>query len=234
MNPVMVVAEKEIRQLAKSRNVLISAVMFIIIFGAMTGPAVLAGESTPGQTMDQLSFYLILTLGIFAGYLFTAQVFLREKQDGVVETLLCTPLSLRQIWLGKVLGIVIPASLLSYLAAVMVISVGSLAIGITVLPSPPVLFHIIFVIPAFIAAASGLMGFAQLLLGMRENQILNFAIIFGLIFLISFTRELIGPSFRVTWEVVGAALALAVIILFITSRFTRFLSRERIVTTLPD
>ena len=235
MSGVLVVAEKEIRQLLRSKNVLVSAVLFIVIFGGMTGPAMLAGsDADPVQVMDQLLFYLVLVLGVFSAYLFTGQVFLREKQEGVVETLLCTPLSLREIWLGKVAGIVVPATVLSYLASVIIVLVGSAVLGMTVWPSPPVILHILVVVPAFIGAGAGLIGFAQLLLGMRENQVLNFAIIFGLIFLISFTQAILGPSFTITWGIVAAVLALAAVIVLVTAWLTRILSRERIVTTLPD
>ncbi len=234
MSRVMVVAGKEVRQLVKSRNVMLSAFLFVVVFGVFTGPAVLAGAGGPEQVMDTLGFYLVLTLGVFMGYLFTAQVFLREKQEGVIETLLCAPLSLRELWLGKVLGVTIPAAILTYLSAVLIVIAGSLFTGYTLVPSLPVLFHIIVVVPAFIAAASGLLGFVQFVLGMRENQILNFVIIFAIIFLISFTRELIGPAFSVTWAVVGAAFGLALGITLLTAWLTRFLSRERIVTTLPE
>ena len=124
--------------------------------------------------------------------------------------------------------------MLTYAAAVVIMIAGSVFTGYTLIPSIPVLFHIIVVVPAFIAAASGLMGLVQFILGMRENQILNFIIIFGIIFLITFTREFIGPSFSVTWAVVGAAMGLALLILLASSWLTRFLSRERIVTTLPE
>jgi ABC-2 type transport system permease protein len=234
MSRVLVVAEKEVRQLTKSRNVMLSAFLFVVVFGIFTGPAVLSGAGGPEQVMDALGFYLVLTLGIFMGYLFTAQVFLREKQEGVIETLLCAPLSLKELWLGKVLGVTIPAAILTYLSAVLIIIAGSLFTGYTLVPSLPVLFHVAVVVPAFIAAASGLLGFVQFILGMKENQILNFVIIFAIIFLISFTREVIGPAFSVTWAVVAAALALALAIILLTAWMTRFLSRERIVTTLPD
>jgi ABC-2 type transport system permease protein len=234
MNRILVVAEKEIRQLVKSRNIMLSAILFIVVFGIFTGPAVLSGAGSPEQVMDTLGFYLVLTLGIFMAYLFTAQVFLREKQEGVIETLLCAPLTLRDLWLGKVLGVAIPASILTYFSAVLIIIAGGVFTGYTLVPSAPVLFHIIVVVPLFIAAAAGLLGFVQFILGMRENQILNFVIIFGIIFLISFTRALIGPAFSVTWVVVGAAFGLAVAILLLTAYLTRFLSRERIVITLPD
>jgi ABC-2 type transport system permease protein len=152
----------------------------------------------------------------------------------VIETLLCAPLSLRELWLGKVLGVTIPAAVLTYLSAVLIVIAGSVFTGYTLIPSAPVLFHIIVVVPSFIAAAAGLLGFVQFVLGMRENQILNFVIIFGIIFLISFTRALIGPAFSVTWAVVGAAFGLALAILLLTAWVTRFLSRERIVITLPE
>jgi ABC-2 type transport system permease protein len=234
MSRILVVAEKEIRQLVKSRNIMLSAILFIVVFGIFTGPAVLSGAGSPEQVMDTLGFYLVLTLGIFMAYLFTAQVFLREKQEGVIETLLCAPLSLRDLWFGKVLGVTIPASILTYFSAVLIIIAGGVFTGYTLVPSAPVLFHIIVVVPLFIAAAAGLLGFVQFILGMRENQILNFVIIFGIIFLISFTRALIGPAFTVTWSVVGAAFGLAGVILLLTAYLTRFLSRERIVITLPD
>ena len=234
MSRITVVAQKEVRQLIKSRNVMLSAFIFVMVFGIFTGPAALSGTGGAREVMDTLGFYLVLTLGVFIGYLFTAQVFLREKQAGVIETLLCAPLSLRELWLGKVLGVTIPGAVLTYFSAILIMVAGSAFTGYTLIPSLPVFFHIIVVVPAFIAAASGLMGFAQFILGMRENQILNFIIIFGIIFLISFTRELIGPAFSVTWAVVGAAFGLALLILLVTAWLTRFLSRERIVTTLPE
>ena len=234
MSRIMVVAEKEVRQLIKSRNVMLSALLFVGVFGIFTVPAVLSGMGDTGAMMDTLGFYLVLTLGVFMGYLFTAQVFLREKQSGVIETLLCTPLSLRELWFGKVLGVTIPGAILAYLSAILIMVTGSAFTGQTLVPSLPVLFHIIVVIPAFIAATSGLIGFTQFILGMRENQILNFVIIFGIIFLTTFTRELTGPAFSVTWTVVGAAFGLALLLILVTAWLTRFLSRERIITTLSE
>jgi ABC-2 type transport system permease protein len=230
----MVVARKEVRQLVKSRNVMFSAIAFVVVFGIFTSPAVLSEAATPGQAMNALGFYLVFVLGVFLAYLFTAQVFLREKQEGVIETLLCAPLSLRELWLGKTLGVTITATVLSYFSAVLITIAGSLFTGYTLVPSGPVFFHIIVVVPAFIAVVGGLLGFVQFVLGMRENQILNFLLIIGIVFLVTFTQALAGPAFTVTWTVVGASFALALLILGLTTWMTRFLSRERIVTTLPD
>jgi ABC-2 type transport system permease protein len=230
----MVVARREIQQILRSKNLLISAVAFVVVFGAISTPAVIIAAENPAVILDQLGFYLVLTLGIFCGYIFSGQAFLREKTEGVIETLLCSPLSLRQLWLGKVTGVTIPAYVMALATAVIIAAGSSAILEHTVIYSPQVIVHILIVIPAFIAAASGLIGFAQLLLGMRENQILNFGIIMGLIFVISFTREVIGPTVEITWPVLLGTLLVAGALLALTFWLVRFLDRERIVTTLPE
>jgi ABC-2 type transport system permease protein len=235
MNDILVVAQKEVLQIIRSRNLIISALIFIIVFGMISTPAFMAGEGTNAANMvDQLGFYLVLTLGIFTGYIFTGQAFFREKQDRVIETLLCTPLSLRRIWLGKVIGVTITAYLLTLLAACLIVGGASYASGTILVPGVLVLVHIIFIVPLFIAVAVGLIGFIQLLLGMRENQILNFALIFVIIMLVTLTGELLGATFSVTGQFLGALFLLAVALLCITAFLTRFLDKERIITTIPE
>jgi len=101
------------------------------------------------------------------------------------------------------------------------------------LPSPAVLLHILIVVPAFIAVAVGLLGFGHLLLGMRENQILNISI-FAVIFL-AFSlanNNVISGGYAVSWAMVGAMLLVAVLLLALISYLTRYLSKERITTTI--
>jgi ABC-2 type transport system permease protein len=235
MNDILVIARKEIRQIARSKNVLISAILFVVVFGFVSAPAFGADQSgNAGNSIDQLGFYLVLTLGIFIGYIFTGQAFFREKQEHVIETLLCTPLSLRRIWIGKVLGITVPAYMLTLFAAVLIIGVASAANGAIILPGFLIFLHIFLIVPLFIASAAGLIGFSQLLLGIRENQILNFGIIFALILLITFTREVLGASFVISWQVLVSLFFLAVLLLLATGYLTRFLDKERIVTTIPE
>jgi ABC-2 type transport system permease protein len=235
MNEVLVVARKETMQIFRSKNLIISALLFIIVFGTISTPALMAGEgNNPANLVDQLGFYLVLTLGIFTGYIFTGQAFFREKQDRVIETLLCTPLSLRRIWFGKVLGVTVTAYLLTLLAACLIIGGASYASGTILLPGVLVLIHIIFIVPLFIAVTVGLIGFLQLLLGMRENQILNFVLIFVIIMLITLTGELLGATFTVTGQFLGALFLLALALLGMTAFLTRFLDKERIITTIPE
>ncbi len=101
------------------------------------------------------------------------------------------------------------------------------------LPSPAIFLHIILVVPAFIAVVVGLLGFGHLLLGMRENQIINISIFIVIFFALSLTKNVIGVGFAVSWIAIGAMLVVAVLLLALISYLTRFLSKERIVTTIP-
>ncbi|MEI6292718.1 MAG: hypothetical protein WCP36_03485, partial [Methanomicrobiales archaeon] len=116
--------------------------------------------------------------------------------------------------------------------ALMIIIAGSIQ-GQVLVPSGPIVLHIVTVVPAFIACGVGVLGFIQLLLGMRENQIINIVVIFGLIFLISFSRELLGQGFAISWVGEGITLAVTVALLLLVNAMTRFLDKERIVRTLP-
>jgi ABC-2 type transport system permease protein len=101
------------------------------------------------------------------------------------------------------------------------------------LPSPAILLHIFLVVPAFIAVAVGLLGFGHLLLGMRENQILNISIFVAIFFAFSLVnKNVIGGGYTVSWAMVGAMLIVAVLLLALISYLTRYLNKERIVTTI--
>ena len=166
-------------------------------------------------------------------YISASQNFLREKMDRVIETLLCTPVNLRQIWLSKVLGITGFAYLLSLLTALVILLISNILSGSLLLPSAPILVHVVLVVPTFIAALTGLLGFAQFRLGMRENRILNLVIFvpaFAALYGVGLSAT---TSLAIPWAYVGILFAISIILLATTAYLTKRLSKERIVTTLP-
>ncbi len=234
MNGVFVIAKKEIRQLTHNMQLMVSALIMALIFGAISGPALIAtGGTGTGIGIDTLLFTFGLMIGLLIGYILSGQTFLREKQEGTIETLLAGPLSIKEIWLGKVIGVLIPAYLLTLISTVLMIIIAGFLKGEILIPSGPIILHLVTVVPAFIACGVGVLGFIQLLLGMRENQIINVAVIFGLIFLISFSSQLLGPGFTISWAGEGVALAITVALLLAVNAMTRFLDKERIVRTIP-
>ena len=234
MNKILIVSEKEMNGIIRTRSQMLVGIFFALWFSVMTAPVIMTvEESAVFDQFNNLLFYFVLMLGIFVAYLFSGKVFFNEKREGIIETLLCTPLSLRQIWAGKVLGVTIPAYLIALLAAALITVIANIfAASILLLPSPAVLLHIFLVVPAFIAVAVGLLGFGQLLLGMRENQIMNISIFVAIFFALSLAKNVISGGYAVSWVTVGAMLIIAVLLLALISYLTRYLSKERIVTTI--
>lgn len=236
---VLVVWRKEVRELLKSKSTLIFTSFLALYFGSLPALGVSKAEN-PITFLNNSIFYLSLTIGLFAGYLFTGQVFFREKQERVVETLLCAPVSLRAFWLGKVLGVATPSYSLSLLATLLLVVVSNISYspsfssGRLLFPSAPVLLHLLVVVPLFVASAVGLIGFLQLLLGMRENRIVGlviFAAVFGALYGVSGAMKMSG-GFVVSWSLVAAFLVVSLVLVALTAFLTKFLSKERIVTTI--
>ncbi|WAI00980.1 ABC transporter permease [Methanogenium organophilum] len=239
MNPILVVAKKEMKQIAKNRSLIIGIVIFMGIFGGMTslGAIMSVIEGDAGSivsTLDSLMMYLVLVLGVFSGYFFSSQAFLGEKTEGTIETLLCSPLPLRDIWLGKVLGVMVPSYAVALLIAAVLVALSNMAADVLVLPSVVMMLFVLMVVPVYIACAIGMLGFVQLLLGMRENQIINIVVIIGFIVAISVFDSLVTEGLIVmSAPVVGVMFLLGILLIAAIGYMTRILSREKIVTTLP-
>ena len=105
------------------------------------------------------------------------------------------------------------------------------------LPSLALVIHILGVVPVFIASAISLMGFCQFLLGMRENKIISYLIILVLIPFMypSIFSGLIQGNVNVvvSWPEVEVCLIVSVLLLALTAYLSRYLSKEKIVTTIP-
>jgi len=234
LNKLFIVAEKELNGIIRTRSQMLMGIFFSLWFSVMTVPVIKTAEkSLAFDQFNNLLFYFVLMLGIFMAYMFSGKVFFNEKREGIIETLLCTPLSMRRIWAGKVLGVTIPAYLIALLTAALITLIANVFSATILLPSPAVFLHIVLVVPAFIAVAVGLLGFGHLLLGMRENQILNISIFAAIFLAFSLANNtVISGGYAVSGALVGGMLIVSVLLLALISYMTRYLSKERITTTI--
>jgi len=230
MSTFRIIARREMGLAFRNRSILISALVFAIWFPVMSALGIAAGAGDDATVLAGGIAAITLPVGVFMGYLFCADAFLREKRDGSIETLLCTPVSLRRLWEGKAAGVAVPAYLITLVSAAVTAAAVSTLTGIPIAAEPLLLIHLAVVVPVWIAAAAGLIGAAQFALGMRENQILGFVFIFGFIFLIVALQGVI-PGLSLTTEGVFAAAGFALLALarFIAGKVTK----ERIVRTIP-
>ena len=220
MNMAMVVAQKEIKEIVKNRGLLFGSVWFGCSFGIIF--------SSQALSLDNSVFSVALLAGVLVGYMFSGRVFLREKRERIIETLLCTPLSLKSIWFGKVVGVTIPAYLVSLLTVALITIVSNITLHSLLFPSAAILIHALVVVPVFITSVISLMGFCQFWFGMRENRIIGYLVMLGVLPVI-FPYNM---SLAVSWVEVVVLLVVSVLLLAITTYLSRYLSKEKIVTTI--
>jgi ABC-2 type transport system permease protein len=233
MNRLLLITRKEIKELFSNKDTLIMGIAFALFFSVFQSIAMVKLiNSAADISLDGSIFFLSAAIGFFVTYVSVSQVFLREKMDRVIETLLCAPVDLRLIWLGKVLGVTAFAYSMSLFTALVIIVLYYILTGSLSLPSAPVAVHIVLVVPTFIIAFAGLMGFVQLLLGMRENRIVNLVIfvpVFAALYGVGFSAS---RSFAIQWQYTGILFAASLVVIVIMSYIVKRLSKERIVTTL--
>ena len=231
MGKTLIVARKEIKEILGNRTTLLLGLAFAVFFGIMYSQSVISAESR-NISLDGSVFYLSLAIAIFMAYISSGQIFLLEKRDGVIETLMCAPVSLRQIWAGKAVAGAVPSWLVAIFATLLLSIITSIRSGAVLMPGVATVVHVLFAVPVFIAAFIGLVGFGQLLLGMRENRLLNFLLFvpaFGALYGSGFA---VASGLSVSWQYVTILFVGSLVLLEIAAYLTRYLSRERIVTTI--
>lgn len=231
MNLIAVVARKEIHQILSNRGILFSAAVFAIWLPMMALLPSMVGETGPGAVAGSLVPLTVL-VGVFMGYLFSSETFFREKKEGIIETLLCTPLSIRQFWEGKVLGVTVLACGMVLCVLVLAAAAFVLAASGTLVATGPLVFHLLVVVPLLTAAAVGLIGYAQIRLGMRANQALGMLFIFGFVFFVFMAQGIAGSS-APSWPMEGLLCAAAVAMLSIGRWLAGRIPKEKIVRTIP-
>jgi len=168
MRQSLIIVKKELVETLRDRAAVSSYLFvgaFLMLFNSTTFKDVINFEA--------FTVYLAPVVGVAVGFNL-ANRFVKEKGEGVLETLLCSPLTLTELWLGKVVGLLIP----SYIASLISVMVIGIARGLTL--DAPLVIYITLVTPAFIASVIGLLGYLYWILGMKEVRMLNYVVFFTL------------------------------------------------------
>lgn len=233
MSTLAVIARREMRLALRNRSALITALIFSVWFPVMSALSIAVGAGGDPAAVAGGIAAITLPVGVFMGYIFCADAFLREKRDGTIETLLCAPVSLRRLWEGKAIGVTVPAYVMMLLSAAVSVAVIAALTGVFVLAEPLLLVHFVAVVPVWIGASAGLIGAAQLALGMRENQIIGFALIFGFIFMIGALQAVIPGGSGISAAMEGILAAVGLALLGLARVIAGKVTKERIVRTIP-
>jgi ABC-2 type transport system permease protein len=234
MREVMIVAKNEIRTIVVNKWQLLAGMFFAVAISAQglaSGSMVSTGQGV--ITPETRATSLFLFMGLLLGYTYSAHAYLREKREGVIESILCTPLNLPQIWLGKAVGVAALATGLLWMFTPLVVLVWRYALLENLPLTGGLIFHVVVTTPLLIAFAVGAMGFVQCKLGMRENMFLNIImlamLIGGLMVMASVQSILFGG-----WVGAVVMATLGLVGSLVLHHFAQFLSKERIVRTIPE
>jgi len=228
LNIISVVVKKEVKEISSSRRSLIVSAVFAGWFGFMFSSNMVQA----GISLDLGLYVLGLTLAAFISFVLSAQIFLREKFNNTIIDLLCTPLDLREILMGKVLGVFIFAYGFSLLSVVLMLFARYQQSGYFSFPSLPLIFHIFINVPLFIIFAISLNGLIQLMLGIKENRIAYF-ITYFIVFLAMFlVTRFIDKSFKISWPIISVSFSAICLLIVITFVIAKKVSKERIITTI--
>ena len=235
LHGISAVVWKEIRE--ASKRTLLCGMLFGLVWSfAGLGPLLKVFKTSQlpdylgnaGNIVNVYAAYIPLVLMLFVGNSMVAAMFSREKSKRTIEPLLCTPLNLKVIWLGKIVA----AFCLSYLVLIFTAVVYVVGVNIflpTAFPSGPSLFQLLVVSPLLAFSIFGLLGYAYLVLvNPFYISLANVIAVMGGLFTLFKTLG----KLSVTWKSVIILSAFSILLIFIMAFLTRFLSKERIILTI--
>ena len=232
-NKIYTVARREFLDIVYDKNTLIAGLLFAAWFIWLHGNLLARKEADDVFSLFNSSMiYLTPMVGAFIGYIYSGKAFLFEKTEGIIETLLAAPLNLRTLWLGKAIGVALPAWIATLIFAIGFTALVQSQTGAAVMPTGPVIFHVLLIVPVFAVSFVGLIGFWQLVLGMRENQVVNLILFLGLFGGLSVSGEFAHRGLITSWQLIGLLSCIAVVMLGLTWCLGGVLSKERIVRSI--
>lgn len=245
MKKVMVIMKKDLRETLRTKAFYgsVGIVIFVLVALAAglggnisalieqgTSPAEVASaiQTLMGTTAFTLSLIIMLLFCMYTN----AYTLIMEKVKRSIESLLCTPLSLRQIWLGKTLAISLPSIVLGLL-----FTFGGIAginqffvvpeLGHFIMPGAAPLVAIWVVVPFIVFFFASLMIALQLIIA---NVRWISAALIGLVVAVMF--GLSPPILKfgsASWSIVFISLGVAAALALVTIFLSRLVTKERIV-----
>ena len=168
--------------------------------------------------------YTPLIIGLMIGFSLSNNI-VREKREGVIETILCSPMKLKELWLGKTLSISIISTIITILSTYAILLLDNYRLNFTTI------FYILITIPLFILASIGLLSLVYFYLGMRQIQIVNYILFMG-IFLILFTVFKINVISEVTWRTISIITSFSTATFIATFLMIKYVDVEKLILTI--
>ena len=236
-----IIAAKDIREVLRSRTTYLYVGLMLIIsfsfFSGLSGTLHSASARGVGRaalisTSETAVGILISTLPLVFNMLFSSflsnYAVITDKSKRVLESLLATPLTLRQVWAGKSLAITIPSVTVSFvLSIVALVLLNRLfiipVVGSFVMPASTQMITGWILVPVISLLVTMVVTMFQLIL--NNPRIANFA------FMILFFAVFWIPTqpFTSSLNITTIYLALIGILIILNFFLSRLLTKERVI-----
>ena len=243
MNKLWIIARKDFADAFRSRSTYIYIVVLIFLtFNYFSGYNALVGALTQQKASSQeiydqsriflngLANVVPMINSIFVCSIFATYSVVVEKAKRNIESLMVTPVSLRQIWMGKTLAVTLPSVIIGLAVAI----IGYVILNYWVIipqtgrfisPEPLAIVTAIIVVPVLIFAVVSLVLYLQLVISNpRIANLVFFAIFFVLIFGVNAL-----PGFGIRLDFSLVYLAVIVICAAVAYFLSRSLTKEKVI-----
>ncbi len=241
MNRMLVLLSKDLKEILTSRityTYLIIPIFLSFTYLGTTG-SLMSTLIKQGVTLDVLKeaaqttingiFYsmpliiMMLICSVLASY---AVVVDKTKRN--IESLLATPLSLREIWIGKTLAITIPSAIIGVVMSIIMVTVINFVAIVPnvgfIFPGPLSLVTGIIIVPIVTCFVVSIVTCLQLIITNPRLASLVFSVLFLLVF---FSTAVSQVGLKLDFSLIY--LIVIVVLLGINYFISRFLTKERIV-----
>ena len=192
--------------------------------GASTAVLTEAAQATVNGIFYSLPMIVMMLIcSVLASY-----AVVLDKTKRIIESLLATPLSLREVWIAKTLAITIPSAVIGVvISIVMVIVIEIIAFVPSVgfiIPSPLSLVTGIIIVPIVTFFVVGIVTCLQLIMTNPRLASLVFSVLFLAVF---FSTTISQTALKLDFSLIY--LIVILVLLGINVYMSRFLTKERIV-----
>jgi ABC-2 type transport system permease protein len=239
MNKLWVIARKDIREALRSRSTYVFIVIVVLLSFTFFSQysRVISGLSgsreiydTSREFLSGLTYVLPMMFSIFICSVFANYSVIVDKAKRNIESLMAAPISIRQIWLGKSLAVMLPSVIIGLVVSVvdyLILNFGFIMpkTGSFIAPDPLAIVSAFVLVPVLIFVVVLVVVLLQLMI---TNPRIASLVFTGLFLLLFFGTSAIGNmGINISIPLVYAGFI--VVCALVAYLMSRSLSKEKVI-----
>ena len=235
-NKIWIIAKKDIGEAFRSRSTYFVVIIMIVLTAIYIMSYTATVKDYDKQQaitysrifLDSLAYIMPMMFSIFVCSVFANYSVIVDKAKRNIESLMATPVNIKQIWLGKSLAVTLPSLMVGIIIAVLSYLVMSIwfvtpKTGIFIIPNIWAIVSAVLFVPALLFAIVSIVTYIQLVVTNPRIGNFVFSGIFFLLLIGVNTLSSVGLSFALIY------LGVIIICTAISYFLSRSLTKERVL-----